>query len=49
MRKPVRLLLMLVTLVLVIGLVGLRYGVVTVRRCWPKTDGTVDWSSSCWA
>jgi penicillin amidase len=26
----------------VIGLVGLGYGVVTVRRCWPKTAGTVD-------
>ncbi len=42
MRKLVRLLLVPVALVVVIGLLGLGYGVVTVRRCWPKTDGTVE-------
>ncbi len=42
MRKPVRLLLILLAVVLIIGLVGLGYGVVKVRRCWPKIDGTVE-------
>ena len=42
MRKPVRLLLLPVIFVLVVGLVGLGYGVTKVRRCWPKTDGTVE-------
>jgi penicillin amidase len=42
MRKPVRLLLILLSVVLIIGLVGLGYGVVKVRRCWPKIDGTVE-------
>jgi penicillin amidase len=41
MRKPVRLLLVPVILVLLVGLVGLGYGVTAVRRPWPKTDGTV--------
>ena len=41
MRRPVRLLLVPVVLVLVIGLVGLGFGVITVRRCWPMTEGTL--------
>jgi len=41
MRKPGRLLWILPALLLVIGLVGLSYGVVTVRRSWPKVDGRV--------
>jgi penicillin amidase len=42
MRKPARLLLVPVALVLVVGLVGLGYGVTKVRRCWPKTRGTIE-------
>jgi len=42
MRKPVCLGLVLVILVVVIGLIGLGYGVVNVRRCWPEVDGTVE-------
>ncbi len=41
MRKLVRLLWVPLVLLLVVGLVGLGYGVISVRRCWPKTDGTV--------
>lgn len=41
MRKPGCLLWVLPVLLLVAGLVGLSYGVVTVRRSWPKVDGTV--------
>jgi penicillin amidase len=26
---------------LLVGLVGLGYGALTVRRCWPQTDGTI--------
>jgi penicillin amidase len=40
-RKPVRLLLGVISLPLAVGLVGLGYGAVTVYRCWPKTDGTI--------
>jgi penicillin amidase len=32
---------MLPVLLLTVGLVGLSYGVVTVRRSWPKVDGTI--------
>ncbi|MBS3783627.1 MAG: penicillin acylase family protein [Anaerolineae bacterium] len=42
MRKPIRLLLVPLALVLLIGLVGLGYGVLKVRRCWPRVDGTVE-------
>ncbi len=41
MRKPVRFALLLFTLVLLIGLVGLGYGAVTVRRSWPQIDDTI--------
>jgi penicillin amidase len=41
MRKPGRLLWVLPALLLVVGLVGLSYGVVTVRRSWQKVDGTI--------
>jgi penicillin amidase len=33
--------LVLPALLLLVGLVGLSYGVVTVRRCWPKVDGAI--------
>jgi penicillin amidase len=42
MRKPSRLLLVPIILILLVGLVGLGYGVVNVRRCWPKVEGTVE-------
>ena len=41
MRKPLRLLLIPLAILLLIGLVGLGYGVISVRRSWPKTDGTL--------
>ncbi len=41
MRTRGRLFLVLPALLLVVGLVGLGYGVTTVRRCWPKVEGTI--------
>ena len=41
MRRPLRLLLVPLTLILLTALVALGYGVITVRRCWPQTNGTV--------
>ncbi|MEA3375601.1 MAG: penicillin acylase family protein [Chloroflexota bacterium] len=42
MRKPGRLLFVLPALLLLVALVGLVYGVTTVRRSWPKVDGAVE-------
>lgn len=42
MRKSPRFLLVLPALLLVVGLIGLGYGALTVRRCWPQVDGTVE-------
>ena len=41
MRVRTRVLLSLLVVVLLVGLTGLTYGVVTVRRPWPRIDGTV--------
>ena len=41
MRKRLRLLLIPIALLLVLGMLGLGYGVTSVRRCWPKTNGQV--------
>ena len=41
MRAGARVLLGILVVVLLAGLVGLTYGVVTVRRPWPRIDGTV--------
>ncbi|OQY24475.1 MAG: penicillin acylase family protein [Chloroflexi bacterium] len=39
MRKLLLVLLVLLVVLLVVGLAGAGYGVFTVRRSWPKTDG----------
>ena len=41
MHTLLRVLLVLLVFVLVVGMVGFGYGFVTVRRPWPRTDGTV--------
>jgi len=41
MRKGVRVFLILLLTIAVLGLAGFGYGLVTVRRPWPQTDGTV--------
>ncbi len=41
MRKLLLVLLVLLVIVLLVGLGGVGYGVFTVRRPWPKTDGAI--------
>ncbi len=41
MRTLLRVLLVLLVIVLVVGLIGFGYGFFTVRRPWPRTDGTI--------
>ncbi|MGD1993661.1 MAG: penicillin acylase family protein, partial [Anaerolineae bacterium] len=41
MRTVGRILLALLLVVSVVGLAGVAYGTVTLRRVWPRTDGTV--------
>ncbi len=40
MRKPGRVLWVLLALLLVVGLAGGGYGILTVRRSWPQVDGS---------
>jgi len=41
MRKLLLVLLVLLVILLLVGLSGIGYGVFTVRRPWPKTDGSI--------